>query len=362
MPKLRSDPAHGFVPLRHPGRASSRLTPLTEFGENPGGLKVLAYAPASLPRCAPLVVVLHGCTQTAANYDHAAGWTTLAERHGFAVLFPEQVRGNNTNACFNWFEPGDTARGNGESASIVAAVAAMIRRHDLDPARVFVTGLSAGGAMAATLLATYPDVFAGGAVIAGLPYGSATGVNAALGAMHSPPVRAAPALGDKVRAASSFTGPWPRVMIWHGAADRTVAPANGDAVAAQWCDVHGLAAPRISAQGRESIERWADGNGVVQVELHRIAAMGHGTPVAAGQDGMHAAPFMLDTGICSSASIGAFWGIMPAITKPTTRPASQADRPVPHATVTRAPAAAQPRRSGFGDTINAALRAAGLLQ
>lgn len=368
MPKLRPSLARSFTPSRVLGAGISPLMLLVEFGNNPGALRMFAYVPETLSPHAPLVVVLHGCTQTASGYDYAAGWTALAEQHGFAVLFPEQVRGNNPNACFNWFEPGDTARGSGEPASIVSAVAAMIARHDLDPARAFVTGLSAGGAMTTTLLATYPDVFAGGAIIAGLPHGCALGVNAALGAMQAPPVRAARALGDKVRAASSFTGPWPRVMIWHGDADRTVAPANGDAVAAQWCDVHGLAAaPRISANGREGIERWADNSGIVQVELHRIAGMGHGTPITAGQDGMHAAPFMLDVGVPSSASIGAFWGIMPALAvaqaprapitagRGTTK---GADRGEP---ARRGAVPAVARSTGVGDVINAALRAAGLL-
>ena len=359
MPKLGSTLARSFAERRP--IAVSPLTSLPEFGDDPGGLKMLAYVPAKLAPRVPLVVILHGCTQTAPAYDHAAGWTTLAEQHGFAVLYPEQVRANNVNGCFNWFELGDMTRGGGEPASIVAAVATMIQRYDLDPARVFVTGLSAGGAMAATLLATYPDVFAAGAVIAGLPHGGATGVNAALGAMQSPPVKAARALGDKVRAASSFSGPWPRVMVWHGDADRTVAPANGDAVAAQWCNVHGLAgAPRVSANGRESIERWADASGVVQVELHRIAGMGHGTPIAAGENGMHAAPFMLDFGVPSSASIGAFWGIVPATAAAAVKSVPNAKLPPRPAAPKRA-AVAEPRRGSVGETINAALRAAGLL-
>ena len=180
----------------------------------------------------------------------------------------------------------------------------------------------------------------------------------------SPPVKAARALGDKVRAASSFTGPWPRVAVWHGDADRTVAPANGDAVAAQWCDVHGLAAaPRISAHGRESIERWADTNGVVQVELHRVAGMGHGTPIAAGRDGMHAAPFMLDVGIASPMAISAFWGIMPATARSeASKPGPRAEPPPRHEQPRRTAAPAEPRRGSVAEVVNAALRAAGLLR
>ena len=125
-----------------------RLSDLGAFGSNPGALKARVHIPSGLPRGAPLVVVLHGCTQNAAGYDAAAGWSRLADRHGFALLFPEQSRANNPNLCFNWYEPGDAARGHGEAASIAAMVEAMIERHGLDRSRLFVTGLSAGGAMA----------------------------------------------------------------------------------------------------------------------------------------------------------------------------------------------------------------------
>jgi poly(hydroxyalkanoate) depolymerase family esterase len=116
-----------------------------------------------------LVVALHGCTQTAADYDHGSGWTRLADRYGFAVLFPEQQRANNPNNCFNWFLPSDTRRSHGEAFSIRQMIERVITDHGVDRRRVFVVGLSAGGAMTSAMLATYPDLFAGGAIIAGLP-------------------------------------------------------------------------------------------------------------------------------------------------------------------------------------------------
>ena len=113
------------------------------FGFNPGGLRMLAYTPERLGPEAPLVVVLHGCTQRAGSHARDAGWLTLADRLGFAVLAPEQDTANNPNRCFNWFEPGDIARGAGEAASIQAMIGHMLRTHGLDAQRVFVTGLSA---------------------------------------------------------------------------------------------------------------------------------------------------------------------------------------------------------------------------
>jgi len=146
------------------GASDSSETPglveITGFGSNPGALRMLTHVPDGLPAGAALIVVLHGCSQTAAAYDHGAGWSQLADRHGFAVLLPEQGRGNNANLCFNWFHPGDTARGEGEALSIREMIGHMAAAHVIDPARVFITGLSAGGAMAAALLAAYPRGYA----------------------------------------------------------------------------------------------------------------------------------------------------------------------------------------------------------
>jgi poly(hydroxyalkanoate) depolymerase family esterase len=200
------------------------------------------HRPERLSSAPALVVVLHGCTQSAAGYDHGAGWSTLADRHGFVAVFPEQQRANNPNLCFNWFQPGDTERGKGEALSIRQMVARAVADHGVDPRRVFVTGLSAGGAMASAMLATYPDVFAGGAIVAGLPFGAAGNVQEAFQAMFESPSRPAREWGDLVRAASSHGGPWPRISIWHGSADATVKAANADETVKQWADVHGLPA------------------------------------------------------------------------------------------------------------------------
>src|SRR5690242_11597610 len=153
-----------------------RLTELEKFGSNPGALVARVYIPEDLPRGAPLVVVLHGCTQNASVYDRGSGWSQLADRHGFAVLFPEQTRSNNVNLCFNWYQPGDARRGRGEAASIAQMVRTLVRNHALDADRLFVNGLSAGGAMTAVMLACYPELFAGGAIIAGLAFGIADNV------------------------------------------------------------------------------------------------------------------------------------------------------------------------------------------
>src|SRR5262245_30109569 len=109
-----------------------RLTELGAFGSNPGALSAKVYVPPDLPAKAPLVVVLHGCTQTAAGYDYGAGWSRLADQEGFALLFAEQRRANNPNLCFNWFLASDAKRDSGEALSIRQMIEALIIAQDLD--------------------------------------------------------------------------------------------------------------------------------------------------------------------------------------------------------------------------------------
>ena len=293
-----------------PPQGDGPLVELTEFGSNPGQLRMLEFIPDGLPEGAPLVVALHGCTQSAGGYDRGCGWSTLAAREGFALLLPEQRAANNPNRCFNWFEPADTTRGSGEAASIRRMVVDMVTRHRLDPKRVFVTGLSAGGAMTSTMLATYPEVFAAGAIIAGLPHGAANSVAEAFEAMATGRARPAAERGDAVRAASSHNGPWPRVAVWQGDADATVRPVNAGEILKQWREVHGLAGaplPWKSLAPDHRVEAWLGRDGAALVEHHVIAGMGHGVPI--GDSLGEAAPFILDVGVASSEAIAGFFGI-----------------------------------------------------
>lgn len=293
--------------------ARDSLSDLGAFGPNPGAFGARVFVPTEPKPGRALVVVLHGCTQSAAAYDRGSGWSSLAARHGFALLFPEQVRANNPNLCFNWFQPGDTARGQGEAASIAAMVRHMIVQQQIDPARVFITGLSAGGAMASVMLATYPELFAGGAIIAGLPFAGVAGVPRALDAMRAATSESGEALAQRVRAASPHRGRWPTISIWHGTADGTVAVGNADAVARQWTALHGVSAPSAVIDVDGHAHRvWRDPRGHVVIEDWRIAGMGHGTPIAADGCGV-AGPYMLDAGISSTRRIAASWGIAPEV-------------------------------------------------
>ncbi|UZK68964.1 PHB depolymerase family esterase [Sphingomonas sp. S1-29] len=345
--------------------APSRLTPLTGFGANPGALLGYCHVPQQLAPSAPLVVVLHGCTQNAAAYDHGSGWSDLADRHGFAVLFPEQQRSNNANTCFNWFEPQDIRRDAGEALSIRQMVAAMCDAHAIDPRRVYVTGLSAGGAMANVMLATYPDVFAGGAIIAGLPFGTAIGVPQALERMRGQGGATGSDLGALVRAASPHRGPWPTISVWHGASDRTVVPANAAAILDQWRDVHQLgAAPARSGVVDGHRHRvWTDRSGRAVIEEYHIKGFGHGTPLATtGDDACGAVgPHMLEAGISSSVHIARYWGLLREGIDSTAPRAAAAPRATAHVHAA-APRAAASVANSVNDVIEKALRSAGLMR
>lgn len=344
------------------GSSEGRLTALAMQGPNPGNLTGWCHVPdAKAPM--PLVVVLHGCTQSAAGYDAGSGWSSLAERHGFAVLYPEQQRANNPNLCFNWFVPGDIRRGAGEARSIREMIAAMIERHAIDPTRVFVTGLSAGGAMASVMLATYPEVFAGGTIIAGLPFGAADTVAQALERMRGHGHVDASRYAAQIRQASAHSGAWPAISVWQGSADATVAPANADAILGQWRSLHGVAPEPHETGTVEGADHrvWRDASGRVCLEDYRVAGMGHGTPIATGGPtaaGMPA-PYMLDVGVSSTWHSAARWGLLDPEAKGLEREKRDRIGEKVRPAIPK-PVLARPRPSTLNDTIMAALKAAGL--
>jgi poly(hydroxyalkanoate) depolymerase family esterase len=250
--------------------------------------------------------MLHGCTQDAASFAAATRMDAVADRHGFVVAYPEQGRGANPQGCWNWFEPAHQARGAGEPARIAAIVGDLAAGGSpcaIDAGRVFVAGLSSGGAMAAILAATYPDVFAAAAVHSGLAYRAAKGVGAAFAAMargggdperHGAGVRAA--MGARARVVPS--------IVIHGEADRTVAPVNGREALAAAMAANRLAAPQTAeldprrpaatVEGRVPgghayvVRKWSDRRGEPVHALLTVEGLGHawsgGAPGASHTD------------------------------------------------------------------------------
>ena len=295
-------------------RPVEHLVEIERFGTNPGRLKAFLHLPPDLTAGAPLVVVLHGCGQHVEDFARGTGWTSLADRFGFAVLFPEQQRANNPHLCFNWFEPVDIRRDQGEAGSIRQMVDHVVAAHGLDATRIHISGLSAGGAMANAVLALYPELFAAGAIIAGLPFGTAVGVSQAFLRMqdrHRPPEVE---LRRSVRRASPKARKWPRLSIWQGSHDHTVRPNNAEYIIEQWLEPLGLndQADETETIGGHVHRVWLGKKGEPLLEDYRVRSAGHGVPVATGGEVPvgQAGPFMLETDISSTARIAQFFGLV----------------------------------------------------
>lgn len=349
------------------GGATDRLTDIDDFGSNPGALRGRCYIPIGLSAGAPVVVVLHGCTQSAAEYDHGSGWSQLADESGFALLYPEQRRSNNPNLCFNWFAPADARRDAGEALSIHQMVGAMVDAHGIDKSRIYVTGLSAGGAMASIMLATYPDVFASGAIIAGLPFGAASSMSDALVRMRGQGYPSDAQLGALVERAADHSGQWPTISVWQGSADTTVDPSNADRITGQWRAVHGISAGTAVDDVIDGCRHrvWNDNVGRSVVEFYTIAGMGHGTPLQThGPDACGVAgAYMLEAGISSTRRIARFWGLAEN-DRAGVRKADPVARasPDPLRTAPASPVKLIPVAKGVGTIIEDALRAVGLMR
>ncbi len=294
------------LPGSGPGGAAGALTPVTTFGANPAALEMYVHAPAS-GKASAIVVAMHGCTQTASAYA-AAGWNEVADAAGFVVVYPQQTSQNNSTQCFRWWDAAQTTRDKGEAASIAAMVA--YAKSTYGATHAYVTGLSAGAAMTAVMLATYPDVFEAGAIMAGLPYDCATSQTDAYACMN-PGKDKAPsawaALVPKVAGASA-----PRVSIWHGDADYTVRPANLEQLVRQWTAVNGVAdTPSASGVvGKATHDEFRDASGVLRVESWKISGMAHGVSVDPKGGCGTAGAYVLDEGLCSTKKAAEFFGLV----------------------------------------------------
>lgn len=241
----------------------------------------------------PLIVMLHGCTQTAADFATGTRMNRLADQYHFIVAYPQQTHRNNRTLCWNWFKTSNHERGKGEPAMIAGIVQDIEQdksRWNIDPSRIYVVGASAGAAMAAILGATYPDIFAAVGIHSGSGYRAATNVIGGLIAMRrgiSDPLK----LG---RAAYKAMGAAARVVptiIFQGAADRLVNPINGERTVRQWMHTAHLAShgtytatfdkPSHIENGHPrgkhtyTVYKWADNNGKEIQEYWKVDGLGH---------------------------------------------------------------------------------------
>jgi poly(3-hydroxybutyrate) depolymerase len=317
---------------------AAALEPVDDFGENPGDLQMYLHQPAEFTDHLPLVVALHGCRQTAADFDDETGLKALAEEIPFLLLLPEQTEKNMARRCFRWYDTEDNRPGRGESASILAMIDKVIDDEGVDPARVFVLGLSAGGAMTAVLLANYPDRFAGGAIFAGLPFGcnrpagffdviwnwfhyspfALDGADASYAcgiAGFQSPDRDGEAWAEFVtQNAETLPEHWPLVSLWQGTRDATVDPDNLTELTEQWTTVQGIDTVADDQEVFDNATRevYRDAAGSPRVETWLLEGFGHAVPIDADSDvdecGV-AGGFVLNAKLCAVRRIAAFWGL-----------------------------------------------------
>ncbi len=278
------------------------------FSDAIGDHPYFVYTPESyhIGAPVPLFVMLHGCTQTALDFASGISMNQAAEQHGFIVMYPQQTINFNQNRCWNWFLHSNQQRGSGEPASIVGMIQEMqasAAMWNIDPHRIYVAGLSAGAAMSVILGATYPDVFAAIGVHSGLEYQAATALAQAAKAMR----RAGPDPLQQGSAAYAEMGSQRRivpVIVFHGMADKVVAPMNGDQVVQQWMHTNFLTSdktysadyhqPSSISTGKVKegysylTALWNDQSGKTVQAYWKIDGMGHawsgGNPAASYTD------------------------------------------------------------------------------
>jgi poly(hydroxyalkanoate) depolymerase family esterase len=259
-----------------------------EFTNQAGTRAYKLYVPARPSDSPmPMVVMLHGCTQSADDFAAGTQMNRLADEHGFLVVYPEQAANANVSKCWNWFKEQDQVRDSGEPSLIAGIVRDVAARHGADPRRIFVAGLSAGAAMAVVLGETYPELFAGVGAHSGLPYGSAHDIPSAMAAMKGgrsgmvhlqSPASAAPT--PRRRAAQAVP-----IIVFHGDRDHTVRQTNGAEIIQQARDAHAAEAGTVlqtrmergTAPGGRSYSRTvhADASGQPRMESWTLHGAGH---------------------------------------------------------------------------------------
>lgn len=248
------------------GARLSRGTFESAFGKR----SYILYVPAAARKTSdpmPLIVMLHGCGQSPADFARGTGMNVLAEEFGFIVLYPAQSRSAHLNLCWNWFRPEDQARDSGEPALLVGLVRQVIAEENVDPARVYAAGLSAGASAAAVLSRAYPDVFAAVGIHSGLAAGAARDAASATTAMQMG--------GTGQRHATQMP-----TIVFHGDADAVVNPRNGRFVTIRAAEpFSGLDRTERSGQvpGGKAYTRttYRKGQGRPQVEHWVVKGSGH---------------------------------------------------------------------------------------
>lgn len=273
--------------------AAASLVQVTNFGSNPGGMEMYVYVPNSHPANPAIVLAMHGCGGSGPQFYSSSEFASLADRYGFIVIYPSAEQQAGFGKCFDTWSDAAKHRGGGSDPVSLASMITYTEQHyGGDPNRVYATGSSSGGMMTDEMLALYPDVFKAGAAFMGVPF------DCFANAADYPPgssqctggqmVRTAQEWGDDVRSAyPGYTGPRPRIQLWHGTADTLVPYQLLAEDIKQWTNVFGLSQTPTSTDTPQqgwTRQRFADSAGTVDVEAISVAGAGHVLP----QSGMAA--------------------------------------------------------------------------
>jgi poly(hydroxyalkanoate) depolymerase family esterase len=268
-----------FVPVA----SAASLVEVTDFGENPGNLRMHLYVPSSVRPNPAVIVAMHGCTGSGPYYYGATEFASLANEHGFIVIYPSASK---NGPCFDVWSDGAKKRGGGsDPASIVSMVSYVTDRYHADRRRVFATGGSSGGMETAALLILYPDVFAAGAAFAGVPFTCFANL-AEFGPTRpcfNGTVNKSPGeWGDLARQTNpEHTGPWPRIQLWHGTNDTLIAYSLMQEQVDQWTNLHGIGLSPTSTDSPRAEwtrQRFGTSCGAAKVEAITVVGGYHNIP------------------------------------------------------------------------------------
>ncbi len=308
--------------------AFANFTELQSFGANPGSLAASYFSPQ--PQSSALVVLLHGCAQNGEQLAQQSGLLGLAKKHKFALLVPQQGLGNNIKRCFNWYSADDYRKDKGESLSLKNMITHL--KQQLASENIYILGLSAGGAMASSMLVNYPELFSAGAVVAGIPYPCADGLITAISCMKNGPSQTSDELKTLVielysqansqsssQSSSQLNAQpnskpknWPRLSVWTGENDGIVHPSNATLLAQQWTQLMNIktAAKHEKLAGYQ-ISQWQNDLQQPQVELVQVANLGHGIMVNPSEkNGGEISDYLLAAPISTVKHVVKFWKLL----------------------------------------------------
>ncbi|MEU1753038.1 PHB depolymerase family esterase [Micromonospora matsumotoense] len=266
---------------------AATLTRVTGFGNNPTNLNMYLYAPSNLAARPALLLLVHYCGGSASGIFNGNGrdYVTAADRYGYLVVVPEATRSGN---CFDVSTPAALTRnGGGDSTGIMSMVAYARQRYPVDPARIVVSGFSSGAMMTNVLAAQYPDVFAAASAFSGVPAGCFATTDGSLWNSRcsgGTVIKTAQQWGDQARAMyAGYTGRYPRMQLWHGTTDTTLAYPNYGEEIKQWTNLHGLSTTPTFTDRPQSVwtrTRYGGTGSQAPVEGVSIAGVGHQLPMA----------------------------------------------------------------------------------